>query len=420
MQLHHPGQVQLSHRKPGFPAPVSPPTTVSPQHLAARDTVAVSSEAFATLSTSTKNSVQYPVRLVYFVEGYSFGGVERHLLGLLDDLDRERFEPLVLGVMADELVPELQARHVPVVRLERIAGNGDVRGFARAFRAIRKARPVVFHAMLSHSHAAQYAIMSAVAIRTPVVVTTAHLPTQSESQMRRRLGRFILRGVDMQVLPSEWTKAELIRLDQLHGRSQVISNGIALPDLLSRQDARAQLDVPATATVIGGSMRLVDWKRPELITDAARGLPQAVVVILGEGPEEERLRSLAGDVDLRLPGFRLDAVSLLPALDVFIHPCPTDNQPLAVFEALASGVPVVVADRGGASLMVDDGRTGLRAPATSEGMGGAVRRLLDDPALAERLSGAGRAEVLERFTTQAMTRQLEELYERLLADASGD
>ncbi len=363
--------------------------------------------------------MRYPVRVVYFVEGYSFGGVERHLLGLLDELDRERFEPMVLGVMADELVPELEARDIPLVRLERIRGNGDVRGFTCAFRAIRKARPVVFHAMLSHSHAAQYAIMAAVAIRTPVVVTTAHLPTQSESQMRRRLGRFVLRGVDMQVLPSEWTKAELIRLDQLHGRSQVISNGIAPPAFLAPSEAREQLDVPLAATVIGGSMRLVDWKRPELITDAARGLPGAVVVILGEGPEEERLRALADGVDLRLPGFRPDAVSLLPALDVFIHPCPTDNQPLAVLEALASGVPVIVADQGGAALMVDDGRTGLRAPATAAGMAAAVRRLLDDPELAERLAAAGREEVLERFTTQAMTRQVEELYERFLNAAGG-
>jgi glycosyltransferase involved in cell wall biosynthesis len=370
---------------------------------------------FATLSRSSKPNLRYPVRVVYFVEGYSFGGVERHLLGLLDDLDRSRFDPMVLGVMADELVPELDARGVPVVRLERIRGNGDVTGFIRAFRAIRHARPVVFHAMLSHSHAAQYAIMAAVAVRAPVVVTTAHLPTQSESTMRRRLGRFILRGVDMQVLPSEWTKAELVRLDQLHGRSQVISNGIALPALLSREEARQQLDVAPAATVIGGSMRLVDWKRPELITDAARGLPDAVVVILGEGPEEERLRSLAEGVDLRLPGFRLDAVSLLPAFDVFIHPCPTDNQPLAVFEALAAGVPVIVADQGGAAMMVDDERTGLRAPATAEGMAAAVHRLLDDPERAAQLASTGRTEVLTRFTTEAMTRQLEALYERLLA-----
>ncbi len=370
---------------------------------------------FAALSRSPKTNLQHPVRVVYYVEGYSFGGVERHLLHLLDDLDRQRFEPMVIGVMADELEQELGDRQVPVVRLDRIRGNFDIPGFIRAFRALRKARPVIFHAMLSHSHAAQYAIMAAIALRTPVVMTTAHLPTQSESQMRRRLGQLILRGVDMQVLPSEWTKAELVRLDGLHGSYEIVANGIALPTLLSRQEAREQLGIDAGARVIGGSMRLVDWKRPELIIDAARTLPGTVAVILGEGPEEDRLRSLANGVDLRLPGFRLDAVSLLPAFDVFMHPCPIDNQPLAIFEAMAAGVPVIVADQGGAALMVDDGRTGLRAPATEAGMSGAASRLLDDPAFAGRLGAGGRDEVLSRFTTQAMTRHLEDLYGRLLA-----
>jgi glycosyltransferase involved in cell wall biosynthesis len=370
---------------------------------------------FAALSRSPKTNLQHPVRVVYYVEGYSFGGVERHLLHLLDDLDRQRFEPMVIGVMADELEQELGDRRVPVVRLDRIRGNFDIPGFIRAFRALRKARPVIFHAMLSHSHAAQYAIMAAIALRTPVVMTTAHLPTQSESQMRRRLGQFILRGVDMQVLPSEWTKAELVRLDGLHGSYEIVANGIALPALLSRQEAREQLGIDAGARVIGGSMRLVDWKRPELIIDAARALQGTVAVILGEGPEEDRLRSLAKGVDLRLPGFRLDAVSLLPAFDVFMHPCPIDNQPLAIFEAMAAGVPVIVADQGGAALMVDDGRTGLRAPATEAGMSGAASRLLDDPAFAGRLGAGGRDEVLSRFTTQAMTRHLEDLYGRLLS-----
>jgi len=351
---------------------------------------------------------------VYFVEGYSFGGLERHLLHLLDELDRQRFDPIVLGVMADELEQELHARHLPFHRLERIRGNFDMPGFIRAFRAVREARPVVFHVMLSHTHAAQYALLAARAIRTPAIVITAHLPTEMENRWRIRLGHLVFRGVDVQVLPSEWTRAELIRLGQLHGSHEIIANGIALPTLFSREEARERLGIASTATVIGGSMRLVDWKRPELIVDAARGIPDAVVVILGEGPEEERLRSSAKGVDLRLPGFRLDAVSLLPAFDVFVHPSPTDNQPLAVFEAMAAGVPVIVADEGGAALMIDDGRTGLRAPATTDGMSRAVRRVLDEPWLGERLAAAGRAEVLSRFTTQAMTRQLEELYERLL------
>ena len=374
----------------------------------------MSQGVFAALTSSSTPSLRYPIRVVYFVEGYEFGGVERHLLHLLDELDRQRFDPIVLGVMADELEQELRARHVPFRRLERIRGNLDLPGFVRAFQAVRQARPVVFHAMLSHTHAAQYALLAAEAVRTPVIVITEHLPTEMKNRLRIRIGHLVRRGVDVQVLPSEWTRAELIRLGQLHGSYEIIANGIALPTLFSRTHAREQLQIPSTAPVIGGSMRLVDWKRPELIVDAARGITHAVVVILGEGPEEERLRSSVKEVDLRLPGFRLDAVSLLPAFDVFVHPSPTDNQPLAVLEAMAAGVPVIVADEGGAALMIDDGRTGLRAPANADGMSRAVRRMLDEPGLAERLAAAGRAEVLSRFTTQAMTEQLEELYERLL------
>jgi glycosyltransferase involved in cell wall biosynthesis len=222
--------------------------------------------------------------------------------------------------------------------------------------------------------------------------------------------------VDVQVLPSEWTRVELIRLGQLHVCNEIVPNGIALPKLFSREEAREMLGIAPGATVIGGSMRLVDWKRPELIIDAAREVPDAVVVILGEGPEEERLRSSATGVDLRLPGFRLDAVSLLPAFDVFVHPCPTDNQPLAILEAMAAGVPAIVADEGGTALMIDHERTGLVAPATATGMSGAVSRLMDEPGLAERLAAAGRTDVLSRFTTQAMTEQLEDLYDRLLAE----
>jgi glycosyltransferase involved in cell wall biosynthesis len=268
--------------------------------------------------------------------------------------------------------------------------------------------------MLSHSHAAQYALVAAMVMRTPLIVVTAHLPTQSRSRFRRLLGRLIFRGVDVQILPSVWTKTELIRLGQLHSRYEIVPNGIDLPPLYSPEEARQRLELAPTAKVIGGSMRLVDWKRPDLIVEAVSDLPDTVVVILGEGPEETRLRSLAKDVDLRLPGFRRDAVSLLPAFDVFLHPCPTDNQPLAILEAMAAAVPVIVADEGGAASIVENERTGLLAPATAEGMAGAVRHLMAEPELRKRLVAAAQAEVRSTYSGQAMTRRLEQIYERRL------
>jgi glycosyltransferase involved in cell wall biosynthesis len=357
-----------------------------------------------------------PFRLTYYVEGDTFGGVERHVLHLLDQIDRDRFEPIVLGVMPDQLEQEVTDRQVPVVRLERTRNKADVRGWVATARAVRRTRPVVFHAMLSQSYGAQYALMAAIALRTPAVVITAHLPTPSESRVQEHLRQWLLHGVDLQVLPSEWTRSELRRMGQLHPHTEVVANGIALPTLYTRDEARQALNIAPDATVIGGSMRLVDWKRPDLVLEAARAVNGAIVILLGEGPEDEHLRALARDlgVDLRLPGFRLDAVSLLPAFDIFVHPCPTDNQPLAVLEAMAAGLPVVVADEGGVALLVEDGRTGLVAPATPEGMSAAVRRLIDDPALATQLAVTGQAQVRDRFSTQAMTEHLENLYDHLL------
>lgn len=356
-----------------------------------------------------------PIRVVYYVEGDVFGGVERHLITLLDELDRERFEPLVLGTMAEELTSALDARGVAVTQLDKVRNKVDLVGWARVAWSVGRSRPDVFHAMLSHSFASPYALTAAVLRRTPAVVVTAHLPTASKSRFQRALQRFLLRGVDLQILPSEWTRSALLELGQLHHSDiEVVANGIALPPLQSRQQARRALGLDPDALVIGGSMRLVEWKRPELVVESARGLPGATVVFFGEGPEEANLRSVGREMDVRLLGFRTDAVSLLPALDIFVHPCPSDNQPIAVLEAMGAGLAVVVADAGGTVFMVEDGIDGLRASATPEGMAKAVHRLAGDPALRARLAASARAKAAVEFSGTTMARQVERIYERLL------
>ena len=141
-------------------------------------------------------------------------------------------------------------------------------------------------------------------------------------------------------------------------------------------------------------------------------MPDATVVLFGEGPEEDSLIERAAGHSVVLTGFRADASQLLTALDVFVHPCPIDNQPLAVLEAMAGGVPVVVADQGGVATMVTHEQTGLTAPATLEGVARAVRRLIAEPDFAARLAAAAAAEVRLQADPDTMAKRVEALYQR--------
>lgn len=372
--------------------------------------------AAATLSTTTASHDSRRARVVYYCEGDEFGGAERNLLDLLQHLDRTRFEPEVLGVMAPRLLAAVKDLGVPVMAMNRVRSKVDLANWFRVSKQVWRSRPAVFHAMLSHSFAAQYALLAAYSCRTPAIVVTAHLPTPASNQRQAWIRKLLMRVVDVQITPSEWTGAELARLGQLARRFEVIPNGVYPVAAKSRREARTVLGLADDALVVGAAMRLVDWKRPDLVVELARCLPDVEVVLFGDGPERDRVATQAKGTRLMMTGFRDDAASLFSSLDVFVHPCPTDNQPLALLEAMANGVSVVAADEGGTAKMVEHGRTGLLAPATPEGMTSAVARLLADGNLRARLADAGKEAVRRQFSSTTTTANLEDLYTRLLEE----
>jgi type III pantothenate kinase len=88
-------------------------------------------------------------------------------------------------------------------------------------------------------------------------------------------------------------------------------------------------------------------------------------------------------------------------------------------EAMALGRPVVASAAGGNPELVDDEVSGLLVPPRNvAAAAGAVRRLLSDPALAARLSAAGRDRVVEGFSTEVRLDRIEALYRRLIAGRS--
>jgi len=145
--------------------------------------------------------------------------------------------------------------------------------------------------------------------------------------------------------------------------------------------------------------------------------PNVKVLLVGNGPEREKLERLAGDLGIRshliFTGFRRDVPDLISAMDIVALPSHSEAFPQVVVEALAIGKPVVACQVGGTSEIVRDGETGLLVPPGNPAIfASALRELMHRPDRAKTMGERGRADVVTRFSITQMCRAYESCYEK--------
>ena len=175
--------------------------------------------------------------------------------------------------------------------------------------------------------------------------------------------------------------------------------------------------------VVGYAGRLVPKKGVDTLLAALAGLrervPEARLVIAGDGPERSRLERMAhtlgvgGAVDFL---GHLDAAALEQAMaPAWVQAIPSRwEEPfgLVAAEAMMRGTAVVASAAGGLAEQVVEGETGYRVPAgDAPALAGALARILGDRDHAERLGAAGRRHALTHFTFDAYTDRIVEMLE---------
>ena len=128
---------------------------------------------------------------------------------------------------------------------------------------------------------------------------------------------------------------------------QIVPNGVSLPSFTpSKEQARASLGLPTTATIVGAAGRLEDVKGHDLLVAAMARLPDDVILVLaGDGSQRRRLEEKAAQLELGqrviFLGHRDELEAIYPAFDVFCQPSRNEGLPLSILEAQACGVRVV-------------------------------------------------------------------------------
>jgi N-acetyl-alpha-D-glucosaminyl L-malate synthase BshA len=144
-------------------------------------------------------------------------------------------------------------------------------------------------------------------------------------------------------------------------------------------------------------------------------LRPAVLLLVGDGPESGSAMSLARELNIaekvHFMGNQQKVENLFACADAFLLPSHYESFGLAALEAMACGVPVVAADVGGVSEVIEDGRTGfLIEPDDYDGGAEKLNTLLSDQTLYTSIKQAGLSVVQEKFTTEKIVPQYERVY----------
>jgi len=348
------------------------------------------------------------------------GGVQVHVRELADRLRRNGHEVLVLAPGSGPSAPGLRIVGRPV----RVPYRGTVApicwsaaSWRRVREALRSFAPDVLHAHEPFSPStSMFAIL---ATRAPVVATfhawldRSRLQTAAAPLLRRIGGR-----IRVPIAVSEAAAGFARR--SYPAKLRVIPNGL---DVIRFADARPAQGLPPGRRLLW--VNRLDPQKGFGVALAAFGrlapdVEDLVFVVIGDGPDREAAGALPPDLSSRvrmlgsIPHHRLPPYHA--AADVYVSAATgQESFGYVLVEAMAAGVPVVASDIPGYREVVRDGIDGLLVPPRDPGaLAGAVRKLLEDPALATRLADAGRHRAAE-FDWGHIVPRIEDAYRDALA-----
>jgi len=339
------------------------------------------------------------------------GGVAQHVRQLALGLPAHGYEPALLVPREFAHLEEL--RDVcEVLPLRRDYGHpqDDVRALARIV-------PVARRAALVHSHSAKAGVLgrvAAVLARRPAVYTPHGFPfVGTMPDARRRFGVAVERAlapVTNLICVCEFERG-LATGRRLRSRSvAVVHNGCPpCPD--------AELAALPEPPVVGAVSTFRPAKALDVLIDAMRMVPDARLVLAGEGPLEAELRARAEGLDVTFLPYEAPPARYLRGFDVYVLSSRWEAFPIGPLEAMACGVPQVVTAVGGTRESVVPETGIVVAPDDPHALAEAINALLADPARRARMSAASRERHAAMFTVEQMVAGTAEVYDRVLARA---
>jgi glycosyltransferase involved in cell wall biosynthesis len=309
----------------------------------------------------------------------------------------------------------------------------DLLGLIDLTRFLRKQR---YH--IVHTHNSKAGFIGRLAAKwagVPIIVHTVHGFAFHDHEpawrqiLFRNLERLASHWCDKMVFISQPLIDWALR-DRITRREKIrkIYSGIELdhfepvPDG-ERKALKEAWGIREEAPVVGIVSKLWEGKGHTILIHAFEGLkqeiPEAVLVIVGEGYLRDKLSDLVDHLGLKgsvlFTGFQMDVRRIIATFDVAVLPSFFEGMGRVLLEAMTMGKPVVASSVGGIPDLVHHGKTGLLVtPGSVSELKSGLLTLIRNKALAKEMGKEGRKRISEEFSAGRMAQSIEKLYRELL------
>ncbi|WP_321797771.1 glycosyltransferase [Caballeronia sp. J97] len=297
----------------------------------------------------------------------------------------------------------------------RMRGGGDMRSMLRVKTLLRRR---AFDVLNTHSgHDSLVAGTAGRLAGTPLIVRTRHLALPISSLATYT---WIPHRV---IAVSHYVRRYLISAGVAEKRVQTIYDGIVKPQAVAHSTLRAELGLEQDAFIACMVAIMRDKKGHEDLIAAVRPLvethPRLHIVMAGDGPCFDRIKAIVDSLGLsgriHLLGFRSDIPNIFRGSDLFVLPTHQEALGQAFIEAMAAGLPVIGTHVDGVPEIIQDNVNGLLVPPHDPvALRAAIVRMIDDPALRQRLKDESLRITERGFTVGDMAHETASFYRRAL------
>jgi len=285
----------------------------------------------------------------------------------------------------------------------------------------------VLHVHYAVPHATSALLTKQMIAPRPIgIVTTLHgtdITLVGSNPSYLPVTRFSIERSDAVTAVSDWLRQQTVRKLGVERPIEVIHNFVDSerfkPD---RKECLLERFAPAGEKILMHTSNFRPLKRTaDLldIFDAVRDRADVKMILVGDGPDraelEARARAKDRSDDIVFLGNYAAIEELLPCADVFLLPSSNESFGLAALEAMSCGVPVVASRVGGLPEVVDHGKTGYLLRVGDAGaMAEAAIGIVTSEDLRKKMGAGARAHAIKKFNVDSITRQYEQVYERLV------